>query len=106
MCYIIIVTGANAPTKKQKLVIILSKIGEFFLKHNYKVENGRLCLSVLCDSTIFFLLEMVEFLEEIGCTDIQTESYEENDDLYGWRYKASGKMPKNMIIKETKLKEE
>lgn len=69
------------------------KAQKFYKEHNGYMENGRVYLSVLCDSTMFFLCEMVEFLEMIGCTDIQTEGYLENDGLYGYRYKANGKIP-------------
>ena len=76
------------------------QVNEFFRSHNGYVENGRMCLSVLCDSTIYFLYEMTNFLQAIGCTDIQTEGYVENDGIYGYRYKASGIMPKGMVAKK------
>ena len=72
------------------------QVNEFFQSHNGYVEDRRMHLSVLCDSTAYFLLEMVNFLKAIGCTDIQTEGYVENDGVYGYRYKASGIMPNGM----------
>ena len=75
------------------------QINEFFHSHNGKIENGRMCLSVLCDSTVYFLHEMDNFLTAIGCTDIQTEGYVENDSVYGYRYKASGIMPETLGVR-------
>lgn len=75
-------------------------VNEFFQSHKGYTENEIMHLSILCDSTIFFLGQMVQFLEAIGCTDIQTDGYVENDGLYGYRFKASGKMPKGMVISE------
>ena len=74
----------------------IEEINEFLYEHNAKYENGTLTLSILCDSTRLFLLQMVEFLKMLGCTDIKTDGYVENDSVYGYRYVVSGKVPKKL----------
>ena len=71
-------------------------IEEFLREHNAKVENGRLILTIRCDSTYFFLFRMRKFLEAIGCTDIDCEGKQEDDTVYGYRYTASGKLPRGV----------
>lgn len=68
-------------------------VNEFLRDHNARVENGRLILTIRCDSTYFFLFRMQRFLNAIGCTDIQSHGEQEDESIYGYRYTASGKMP-------------
>ena len=80
------------------------EISDFLISRNYRVENGRLHLSVLCDSTEWFRIQMVNFLKDIGCTEIQTKAYYKDNSEYGFCFEASGLMPKGMVIKEVKVR--
>lgn len=98
--------GIEKPIQKseqlEKTKISLDEINRFFQERNMRIdENRRIHLSVLCDSTYFFLVQMVDYLKAIGCTDIQTNGYQENDEIYGYRFEASGLLPKKFKVIKT-----
>lgn len=67
----------------------------------YADENGRIELKSVCDSTLYFMVNMCCMLKEIGCTDIQKVSREATADEIpkdkpwcSWVYIVSGVLPK------------
>lgn len=68
-------------------------------EHNFYVDDDYIAhLSTTCDGTIFFRLEMVNFLKSIGCTDIFSTGYMGyGENLCGYRYEARGKLPDDII---------
>ena len=67
----------------------------------YADENGRIELKSVCDSTLYFMVNMCYMLKEIGCTDIQKVSREATTDEIpkdkpwcSWVYIVSGVLPK------------
>ena len=72
------------------------KINEFCKSHSgYIDHNNRLHLTCLCDSTQIFVVKMVEFLEMIGCVDIEVKGEKMNDSVCGYKYEASGLLINN-----------
>ena len=73
---------------------------EFLDRHGaYLDENRRLCLSCVCDGTLLFMNKMIEFLTQIGATDITYHSEylgKSPDPERPWltcRFCASGRLP-------------
>lgn len=74
-----------------------SKHCDWLLQYHPTVdENDRLCMWIKCDSTIIFLFEMVGVLEQIRCTDIKADGHIVENSAYGYKYEASGKLPKEL----------
>lgn len=80
--------------------LTIKEINDFLNSHNCKVDGRTIHLSVLCDSTAWFLVRMVQFLQHLGCTDIKTNGYVENDGLYGYRFEVSGILPEGIEIEQ------
>ena len=82
---------------------------EYLSKQNiYIDEEERIHVSVLCDSTAIFLMELEDALEQFGCTNIKYGGYVDKEHVpknkpwCSYRYTVSGELPTN--IKEDMLK--
>lgn len=78
-------------------------INDFLRSHKARVDkDNRIHIECLCDSTIWFLIKMVDCLKMIGCTDIKTdgekitEGIPEDKPWCNCLYKASGILPEGI----------
>ncbi len=74
------------------------------MRYRYEIKNNRLYLYCVCDSTVYFLITMKEFLIGGGFTDIKTHGrlLESGDDRIpeskpwcNYEYECSGVFPDN-----------
>ena len=75
-------------------------VGEYLYNKNiYIDEKERLHISVLCDSTAVFGIELADALVQLGCTDVKCGGYvdekhaPQDKPWCSYRYTASGEMP-------------
>lgn len=65
-----------------------------------RIEDGRMYLEVRCDGDYKYMLEMMDVLHCIGCTDLNNGEYMVDDVTPSWMdcvYWANGKLPKGEI---------